>query len=62
MQLTLGRHCFTLSGNDALFVAEAILLQQRRFVGRTCSQRAQKTRCNFVAAGEGTHTRESPRH
>lgn len=27
MQLTLGRHCFTLSDNDALFVAEAILLQ-----------------------------------
>ncbi|EIM8478528.1 hypothetical protein I5Q01_17405 [Serratia ureilytica] len=29
MQLTLGRHCFTLSGNDALFVAEAILLQRK---------------------------------
>ncbi|WP_350024636.1 hypothetical protein [Serratia marcescens] len=29
MQLTLGRHCFTLSDNDALFVAEAILLQRK---------------------------------
>ncbi|MBH2971130.1 hypothetical protein JZM41_22585 [Serratia marcescens] len=29
MQLTLGRHRFTLSGNDALFVAEAILLQRK---------------------------------
>jgi len=27
MQLTLGRHSFTLNDNDALFVAEAILLQ-----------------------------------
>ncbi|RFT77753.1 hypothetical protein [Serratia marcescens] len=26
IQLTLGRHRFTLSDNDALFVAEAILL------------------------------------
>ncbi|WP_254864998.1 hypothetical protein [Serratia marcescens] len=29
MQLTLGRHGFTLSDNDALFVAEAILLQRK---------------------------------
>ncbi|CAI0950462.1 hypothetical protein JY490_00980 [Serratia marcescens] len=29
MQLTLGRHHFTLSDNDALFVAEAILLQRQ---------------------------------
>ncbi|CAI1081194.1 Uncharacterised protein [Serratia proteamaculans] len=29
MQLTLGRHRFTLSDNDALFVAEAILLQRQ---------------------------------
>ncbi|WP_273855218.1 hypothetical protein [Serratia liquefaciens] len=29
MQLTLGRHSFTLNGNDALFVAEAILLQRQ---------------------------------
>jgi len=29
MQLTLGRHSFTLSDNDALFVAEAILLQRQ---------------------------------
>ncbi|MDT0204608.1 hypothetical protein VBR23_00315 [Klebsiella pneumoniae] len=29
MQLTLGRHRFTLSDNDALFVAEAILLQRK---------------------------------
>ncbi|HEI8821989.1 TPA: hypothetical protein SLG99_004401 [Serratia marcescens] len=29
MQLTLGRHSFTLSDNDALFVAEAILLQRK---------------------------------
>jgi len=27
MQLILGRHSFTLNDNDALFVAEAILLQ-----------------------------------
>ena len=46
-------------------IRAAVLLQQQRFVGRTCSQRAQKTRCNLCnlwAAGEGTHTRESPRH
>lgn len=29
MQLTFGRQHFTLSGNDALFVAEAILLQRK---------------------------------
>ncbi|SPZ61736.1 Uncharacterised protein [Serratia quinivorans] len=29
MQLTLGRHRFTLNDNDALFVAEAILLQRQ---------------------------------
>lgn len=29
MQLTLGRHSFTLSDNDARFVAEAILLQRK---------------------------------
>jgi len=29
MQLTLGRHHFTLNDNDALFVAEAILLQRQ---------------------------------
>ncbi|HGM4932044.1 hypothetical protein [Serratia marcescens] len=29
MQLTLGRHSFTLSDNDALFVAEAILLHRK---------------------------------
>ncbi len=29
MQLTLGRHSFTLSDNDARFVAEAILLQRQ---------------------------------
>lgn len=29
MQLTLGRHSFTLNDNDALFVAEAILLQRQ---------------------------------
>ncbi|WP_239662914.1 hypothetical protein [Serratia marcescens] len=29
MQLTLGRHSFTLSDNDALFVAEATLLQRK---------------------------------
>ena len=30
MQLTLGRQHFTLSDNDALFVAEAILLQRKQ--------------------------------
>ncbi|HEJ7179692.1 TPA: hypothetical protein ACKQT6_003865 [Serratia marcescens] len=29
MQLTLGRYIFTLNDNDALFVAEAILLQRQ---------------------------------
>lgn len=29
MQLTLGRQSFTLNDNDALFVAEAILLQRQ---------------------------------
>ncbi|MGP3230834.1 hypothetical protein ACTVPV_14720 [Serratia bockelmannii] len=29
MQLTLGRQHFTLSDNDALFIAEAILLQRK---------------------------------
>lgn len=29
MQLTLSRHHFTLNDNDALFVAEAILLQRQ---------------------------------
>ncbi|HAT3849583.1 TPA: hypothetical protein SMI41_002957 [Serratia marcescens] len=29
MQLTLGRYSFTLSDNDALFMAEAILLQRK---------------------------------
>ncbi|EMP7138777.1 TPA: hypothetical protein ACXNFZ_001094 [Serratia marcescens] len=29
IQLTLGRHRFTLNDNDALFVAEAILLQRQ---------------------------------
>ncbi|HEJ8043624.1 TPA: hypothetical protein SMI51_003630 [Serratia marcescens] len=29
MQLTLSRHRFTLNDNDALFVAEAILLQRQ---------------------------------
>ncbi|WP_256814461.1 MULTISPECIES: hypothetical protein [unclassified Serratia (in: enterobacteria)] len=29
MQLTLGRHCFALSDNDALFVAKTILLQRK---------------------------------
>lgn len=30
MQLTLGQHSFTLNDNDALFVAEAILLQRKQ--------------------------------
>lgn len=30
MQLTFGRQHFTLSDNDALFVAEAILLQRKQ--------------------------------
>ncbi|CAI1037515.1 MULTISPECIES: hypothetical protein [Serratia] len=30
MQLTLGRQSFTLNDNDALFVAEAILLQRKQ--------------------------------
>ena len=30
MQLTFGRHSFTLNDNDALFVAEAILLQRKQ--------------------------------
>ncbi|WP_273854900.1 hypothetical protein [Serratia liquefaciens] len=29
MQITLGRHRFTLNDNEALFVAEAILLQRQ---------------------------------
>ena len=29
MQLILGRHSFTLSDNDAMFIAEAILLQRK---------------------------------
>lgn len=29
MQLTLGRYSFTLNDSDALFVAEAILLQRQ---------------------------------
>ena len=30
MQLTFGRHSFTLNDTDALFVAEAILLQRKQ--------------------------------
>ncbi|CAI1067719.1 Uncharacterised protein [Serratia liquefaciens] len=30
MQLTFGRQHFTLSDNDALFIAEAILLQRKQ--------------------------------
>ncbi|CAI0699793.1 hypothetical protein [Serratia quinivorans] len=30
MQLTFGRHSFTLTDTDALFVAEAILLQRKQ--------------------------------
>ncbi|CAI1949849.1 TPA: hypothetical protein RG707_005064 [Serratia liquefaciens] len=30
MQLTFGRHSFTLNDNDALFIAEAILLQRKQ--------------------------------
>lgn len=30
MRLTLGRQSFTLNDNDALFVAEAILLQRKQ--------------------------------
>ena len=32
-------------------IRAAVLLQQQRFVGRTCSQRAQKTRCNLATCG-----------
>ncbi|WP_037432031.1 hypothetical protein [Serratia plymuthica] len=30
MQLTFGRHSFTLNDNDARFIAEAILLQRKQ--------------------------------
>ena len=30
MQLTFGRHSFTLNDTDAMFVAEAILLQRKQ--------------------------------